>query len=119
VFGILVSAFLAMFRVGLFEDHSDEVVLSMGVYLLSYACVLTGSYWWVKAKAWNEAVVFIGVMPLAILFIPYVRLIFVAAPMVLVISMLMMPLVLVAVVVALPDKTRPARRRSRRHRNEY
>ncbi|NOS68988.1 MAG: hypothetical protein HOP33_03575 [Verrucomicrobia bacterium] len=56
-----------------------------------------------------------------ILFIPFVRLIFLASAAVLPIVMVMMPLILVAVVFALPDQSTSARRRessSRMSRNQ-
>ena len=42
---------------------------------------------------------------LAVLFIPFVRLIFVAAPALLAVAMVMMPLILIVVVLVLPDKS--------------
>jgi hypothetical protein len=119
VLGILASVFLAVFRAGIFEHHSDEVVLSIAVFIPSYICVLAGCSWWLKAKEWNDAVIFIGMMPLAIVFIPFVRLLFLAEPMLRVVAMVMMPLILVVIVLVLPDKGRSSRRRHHWERDEY
>lgn len=111
--GILFSVLLAVFRMGIFADHSDEVTLAIFVFLASYSAVVAGCYWWLKAKAWTEAVVFIAFMPLVVFFIPFVRLVMLAAPQLLCASMVMMPLILVVVVATLPDKS------SRRRRAEW
>ena len=108
---ILSGACFAIFRWGIFSDHSNEILLGFVMFLCGYCAVISGCSWWLKAKAWNGAVVFIGMMPLALLFVPYVRLIFVAAPMLLPVMMIMMPLILVVVVLVLPDKSGTSNRR--------
>ncbi len=110
--GILFSVLLAVFRMGIFDHHSDEVVLAIFVFMASYCSVVTGCYWWLKAKAWTEAVVFIAFMPLVIFLIPFVRLVVLAAPALLCVAMVMMPLILVVVVAVLPDKSGRSRRRA-------
>jgi hypothetical protein len=116
--GILLGVFLVIFRVGIFSDHSDEVVLGMFVFLAGYGAVIAGCGYWLRAKQWNEAIAFIGLMPLAIPMIPFVRLVLVAAPAILPVSMTMMPLILIVVVFALPDKSGASGTKSswRRHR---
>jgi len=114
--GILFSLLLVVFRVGIFSDHDNEIVLGIFVFLCGYIGVIAGCRWWLRAKDWNEAVVFIALMPLGILLIPFVRLVFVAVPLLLPAAMVMMPLILVVVVFVLPDKSEAAKRRSSRHR---
>jgi hypothetical protein len=103
--GIAMGVYLVLFRAGIFNLHSDEVVLGMLVFLCGYAGVIWGCWWWVKAKAWPDAVIVIGLLPLVICFIPYVRLIYLAAPALLPTSMIMMPIILIVVVFVLPDKS--------------
>jgi hypothetical protein len=105
VAGIALGVCLVIFYFGIFSDHTNEVVLGIFVFLCGYCAVLAGCWWWLKAKACNEALVFIGLMPLAIVFIPFVRLILLAAPGMLPVGMVMMPLILVVVVLVLPDKS--------------
>jgi hypothetical protein len=109
--GIALGVLLVIFRMGLFVDHSNEVVLGMFTFLGGYSAVLAGCWWWLRAKALNEALVFIGLMPLAILFIPFVRLIFVASPALLPMGMVMMPLILIVVVFVLPDQSGVSRKK--------
>ena len=90
----------------------DEITLAIFIFIGSYCAVIAGCYWWVKAKAWNDAVVFIGLMPLTIFLIPYVRLLVFAVPQVMMAAMVMMPLILVVVVAVLPDKSGLSRRRA-------
>jgi len=111
--GIAAGVLLVLFRFGIFADHADESALGIFVFVGGYLGVLAGCRWWLKAKEWNDAVVFIGLMPLAILFVPFVRLIFVAAPALLPTSMVMMPLILIVVVFVLPDKSGWTGRRRR------
>jgi hypothetical protein len=110
--GILLSVLLTMFRWGIFADHSNEVVLAIFVFLGAYCAVISGCYWWAKAKGWNEAVVSIGFGPLFIFFIPFVRLLVFKVPGLLVAGMVMAPLILVVVMAALPDKSGHSRRRA-------
>jgi hypothetical protein len=109
-FAVLVSLALVLFRLGIFARHDDEVVLGVFVFMVGYVTVLTGCWWWLKAKEWNEAVVFIGVAPLAIFFIPFVRLALLAVPQLLLLGMVMMPAILIVVVLVLPDKSGASRR---------
>jgi hypothetical protein len=109
--GIALGIFLVIFRVGIFSEHANEVVLGMFVFLAGYAGIIAGCAYWLKAKQWNEAIVFIGLMPLAIVLIPFVRLILLAVPAILPVGMVMMPLILIVVVLALPDRSGVSRRK--------
>jgi hypothetical protein len=97
--------------VGVYSDVTDEIVLGLGVFLCGYCGVISGCWWWLKAKAWNESLVLVGLLPLVLLLIPFVRLIFLAAPGVLLIGMVMMPAILIVVVLVLPDHSGPLKRR--------
>lgn len=110
VIGILVGVFLSLVRVGLFADHANEVVVGIFVFLGGFCGVMIGCSAWLKAKGWNEAIVFIGVMPLAVLFVPFVRII-VLTTGILPVAMVLMPLSLVVVVFVLPDRSGVSRRR--------
>jgi hypothetical protein len=117
--GILLGAFLVVFRCGIFLDHANEVVLGLFVFFAGYAGIITGCAYWLKAKQWNEAIVVIGLAPLAIAFVPFVRLLLFANLDLLPVGMFMTSLILVVVVFALPDKSGVGRRthsRSHRHR---
>ena len=110
--GVALGIFLVIFRVGIFSDHSNEAVLGMLIFLIGYCAVLAGCWWWLRAKALNEALVFIGLMPLAIPFVPFVRLILLTAPAIIPLGMIMMPLILIVVVWVLPDQSERSRRKS-------
>lgn len=109
--GILLGVFLVVFRTGIFREHANEMVLGIFVFLLGYCGVISGCWHWLQAKQWNEAIVFIGLMPLAILLIPFVRLLVLTTP-ILPVGMVMMPLILVVVVLALPDRSGVSKRAS-------
>jgi hypothetical protein len=116
--GLFLGALFAIFRWGIFRDHANEVVLGMFVFLGGYAGIIVGCAYWLKAKEWNEALVMIGLLPLAIqcgvLFIPFVRLVLFADPLLLFVGMFMMALILIVVVFALPDKSGVGRSMSHR-----
>ena len=57
--------------------------IALCFFVPGYAAVIFGCSCWVKAKNWPDAVLLIGLAPLAILLVPYVRLIYRAAPMLL------------------------------------
>ncbi len=105
VAGILLALFLIFVPTGLFVRHSNDYLLALLAFVPSYSAVICGCWWWVKAKNWHEAVVFIGLIPLAVLAIPYVRLIYIAVPLLLPTTMVLMPIILIAVVAVLPDKS--------------
>jgi hypothetical protein len=103
--GIFLGALLVIFRWGIFLDHANEIILGMFVFLAGYVGIIAGCAYWLKAKGWNEALVVIGLMPLGVFFVPFVRLIFFASPMLLPIGLFMMSLILIVVVLTLPDKS--------------
>lgn len=110
--GILLALFIGFVRTGLFEQYDNARITAIFIFLPSYVAVISGCWWWVRAKNWHEAVIFIGLMPLAILAIPYVRLIYRLVPMLLPASMVVMPIILLGVVAVLPDKSgMPKRKR--------
>jgi hypothetical protein len=119
--GLFLGALFAIFRWGIFRDHANEVVLGMFVFLGGYAGIIVGCAYWLKAKKWNEALVMIGLLPLAIecgvVFIPFVRLLLFADPLLLFVGMFMMSLILIVVVFALPDKSGVGRSMRHRHRS--
>jgi hypothetical protein len=116
--GIFLGAFLVIFRCGIFVDHSNEVVLGLFVFLAGYAGISTGCAYWLKAKQWNEAIVVIGLAPVGIFFVPFVRLLLFANLELLPVGLFMTSLILVVVVFALPDRSGISNRRhfSRRAR---
>ena len=105
IIGILLSLVLVLFHIGLFTQHDNERVLGIFIFIAGYSAVISGCWWWTKAKGWNEAVVFIGFLPITILFVPFIRLIVLATPLVLPVSMVMAPIILTVVVAVLPDKS--------------
>jgi hypothetical protein len=81
------------------------------VFLAGYVSVISGCWWWLKAKELSEGIVLIGFAPMVVFFIPFVRLIFLAVPRLLFVAMLMMPAILIVIVLVLPDKSGASRRR--------
>lgn len=108
--GIVLAMIFVLFRLGISQDHADEVVLGMFVFLGGYSGIIAGCSYWLKAKQCQEAIVFIGLMPLALPFIPFVRLILFRVPAILPVGMLMMPLILIVVVAVLPDRSGVSKR---------
>jgi hypothetical protein len=98
----------------MFDDHANEVVMGIFVFLAGYVGVLAGCVWWLQAKHYNEAIVVIGLMPLGILLVPFVRLILLAVPSIVPIGMVMMPLILIVIVAVLPDRSSLSRSHRRR-----
>jgi len=78
--------------------------------------MIYGGRWWVRAKNWPDPVILIGLLPLVVLFIPYVRLIYRFVPLILPAGMVIMPIILLGVIAVLPDKSGLSKRR-RRHRD--
>ncbi len=110
--GILLALALIFLPIHLFPTRDDDRVAAIWIFIPAYAAVINGCWWWVKAKSWHEAVIFIGLMPLAVLVIPYVRLIYRFVPLLLPAMMVLMPILLIGVVASLPDKSGlPKRRR--------
>jgi hypothetical protein len=105
LFGIFFALALFFLPVHLSDDPSVKTVAAIFIFLAGYAGVITGCWWWAKAKCWIDAVVFIGLVPLAVLCIRWVRLIYVAVPLLLPVSMVMAPLILIVVIASLPDRS--------------
>jgi hypothetical protein len=103
--GILVALLVFFIRLPLAQTADGRHVLALGFFVPSYAAVLFGCSSWLKAKCWSDAVLLIGLLPLAILFVPFVRLIYRAAPMLLPMGMVFMPIIMIGVIAALPDKS--------------
>ncbi len=120
VAGILLSLALIFIRTGLFESRGNEKAAAILVFLPSYAAILYGCWWWVKAKNWPDAVIFIGLMPLAPFLIPYVRILYIHILYfmtgVLPLLMVMMPILMIGVVAVLPDKSGLSKRKRRDRR---
>jgi hypothetical protein len=89
----------------LFETRDDARAVAVLVFVPSYAAVIYGSLCWVRAKCWSDGVILIGLLPLVVLGIRYVRLIYLAVPLLLPAGMVVMPIILVGVIAVLPDKS--------------
>lgn len=112
--GVLLALIFLFIPIGLFHSSDNARIAGIFVFVPGYAAIIYGCWWWVKAKNWHDAVVFIGLCPLAPLFIPYVRLLFLPylTTGILPLMMVLMPILLIGVVAALPDKSgMPKRRR--------
>jgi hypothetical protein len=115
VCGIMFGVSLVLWPGGFGTDPANIRVVGMFVFLFGYVGVISGCWWWLKAKNWNDAIIFIGLMPLGIFFVPVVRLIVIRNPGLLALGMVFMPFVLIVVVLALPDRsgvTKSSRRRN-------
>jgi hypothetical protein len=121
--GVTLGVYVVALPMGLTRDPGTEKVFGILVFLAGYCGLISGCWFWLKAKHWNEAVVLIGLAPVLILFIPYVRLLLIAVPSLLTLGMTIMPILMLVVVMALPDYSRPIsgggswspRRTKRRH----
>jgi hypothetical protein len=116
--GIVIGMLLAIFRWHIFADHANESIMGIFVFGAGYCSIICGCWWWLKAKSWSEALVVIGMWPLPIMFIPYVRIIFVrllvaTSPILLLLVMLLTPAILFVVVATLPDKSGVNRKQRR------
>ncbi len=112
VAGIVCAVALVILPLGIFAEHANQESLGIGVFLCGYLGVIAGCSCWLKAKCLSEGIVFIGFMPLAVIFVPFVRLIFFAAPLLLPVLMVMAPIILIVVVWVLPDKSGASSKRS-------
>jgi hypothetical protein len=108
-FGVALGALLVLFRWGIFQDHDNEEIVGFGIFVVGYVGVIFGCRSWLKAKDWIDAVIFIGLMPFAIFFVPWVRVIWIrlirSTPLLLPTGMAMMTMILIVVVAVLPDKS--------------
>ncbi len=104
----LATALLGTCMVGLRFRIFPDVAVQQGLGVLLFAAgdaaVMSGCFYWLKAKQQNEALVVIGVLPLAPLLIPFVRLLLITHVGLLFLAMPMMAAILVVVVFALPDR---------------
>lgn len=109
--GIIVALLLFFLPIPVAQTTDGRHVIALFLFVPSYASVIFGCSYWVKAKNWPDAVLLIGLMPLAILLIPYVRLIYRVDPMLLPIGMVFMPVIMIGVIAVLPDKSGLAKRK--------
>lgn len=109
--GICIVLFPVAFGLGATPDPEDPIIIGGGVFFAGYCALISGCYWWLKAKGWNEVLVIVGLLPLILLCIPFVRLALLAVPQILIVGMVMMPLILVIVILVLPDRSGLSRRR--------
>ncbi len=110
LFLVFVGIATIYFPVGIFADFENETLFGFLIFVCGYVAVLWGCRWWVKVKGWPDALIFIGLLPLTILMIPFVRNIFFIEPDLLPLSMLLMTLILLIVVFTLPNRSIHARR---------
>lgn len=115
LFFVLAGISTTLFPVGIFADFENESLCGFVVFVCGYAGVINGCKWWLKVKGWPDGVVFIGLMPLAICFIPYVGEVILIEPLLLPLSMFLMTLILLVIIFVLPDKSgRAGRARSKK-----
>jgi hypothetical protein len=114
--GIALAVLLTLVHFVDVADYDDQLTVALFVFVAAYIAMLRGCAWLTKAKGWHDALVFIGLMPLTILFIPLPgkALLFEAAAPLLPLIMVLMPIIMLAVIVALPDKSGAAHRRTPR-----
>ena len=101
----IALALATLFYMPVFARRDDNEVAVIFIFLPSYAAIIYGCWWWLKAKHWPDAVVLIGLSPLVILCIRYLRWIFRLVPLLLPAMMIMMPILMIGVIASLPDKS--------------
>ena len=103
IMGMLAALFLVFVQLGLFESRDNTMLAALFVFVPSYAAVILGCWWWLKAKNWPDAVVFIGLSPLLLL----IRRagIFRLNLEVVLLLLVFMPILLIGVIAVLPDKS--------------
>lgn len=115
--GFVIGILLVLFRWGIFHDRQNEIILAMFAFAVGYCSIMGGCWWWLRAKVWSEALILIGVWPLPIAFIPFVRIIFVhillTSPILLLMLLVLTPAILVVVIATLPDKSGVNRKQRR------
>lgn len=112
--GIFVVVATILLHIPMANTRDNNGVVRLLIFLPSYGLVIWGCANWIKAKNWPDAVCLIGLLPLVVLFIPYVRLIYRMVPMAFPIGMALMPIIMIAVIAVLPDKSGLHKRK---HRN--
>jgi hypothetical protein len=103
--GILLAVLLVFLPIPQTRTPDGRHLIALGFFVPAYAAVIFGCSYWVRAKSWPDAVLLIGLLPLAILFIPFVRLIYRMVPLLLPFGMVFMPVIMIGVIAVLPDKS--------------
>ena len=110
--GIILAVMLVILPIPLTETVDAKRLIALGIFVPSYAAVILGCSYWTKAKNWHDGVVLIGLSPLAVFFIPFVRLLYRFDPVLLPVGMVFMPILMIGVIAVLPDKSgMPKRKR--------
>ncbi len=113
--GILAVVVTILLHIPVAGTRDGNGVVRLLIFVPSYGLVIWGCANWIKAKNWPDAICLIGLLPLTVLFIPYVRLIYRLAPLAFPIGMAFMPIIMIAVIAVLPDKSGlPKRKRPNR-----
>jgi hypothetical protein len=104
--GILLAVLIACVPLGLFEQRDNAMVAGILIFIPAYGSTLYGCWFWTKAKNWPDAVLFIGLLPLVPMFIPFVRILyFHFLFQILPILMIFAPIIMISVIAVLPDKS--------------
>jgi hypothetical protein len=109
--GIFVVVMTILLHIHMASTPDDSGVVRLLLFLPSYGLVIWGCSNWIKAKNWPDAICLIGLLPLAVLGIPYVRLLYRLAPMAFPIGMAFMPIMMIGLIAVLPDKSGIPRRK--------
>lgn len=99
----------------------DELSLNLSIagllFFGGYIAIIAGSMWLLEARGWNSNIASIGILPMAPIFVPFVRIGFIhlvlTNPLIPVAMAIMFALLLVVVVFTLKDRLRGTRRRRR------
>lgn len=110
IFGVVVTILL---HIPVASTPDGNGIVRLLLFVPSYGLVIWGCANWSKAKNWPDAICLIGLLPLAVLFIPFVRLIYRLAPLAFPIGMAFMPIIMIAVITVLPDKSGLPKRKNR------
>ena len=109
--GIFVVVMIILLHIHVASTPDDNGEIRLLLFLPSYGLVIWGCANWTKAKNWPDAICLIGLLPLAVFGIPYVRLIYRIVPKAFPIGMALMPIIMIAVIAVLPDKSGMPRRK--------
>jgi hypothetical protein len=112
--GIFFVVVTILLQIPVASTPDGNGLVRLLIFVPSYSLVIWGCANWIKAKNWPDAICLIGLLPLAVLLIPYVRLIYRLAPMAFPIGMAFMPIIMIAVIAVLPDKSGLPRRKHRK-----
>ena len=101
---VIVAGALALvwYRTHLFASQDTQRALAMGVFAAGHGLVMAGCWWWLRAKHWTDFILVLGVLPFGALALPAVRA-GLETKGILVTVMAMLPLIVLAVTVVLPD----------------